>query len=155
MQDKNGVELKTGQVVEVTGAYFKHDNGLYFVTHSPGDPSWSGKSYSLKKIAKTGKISKAKYSLAFWPLSSVVNDRFKTMEASAWNAEHSQIEVTKIKSMAEVAAYFEAEAAEVDERIAWDIRHFGEDSQDAKRGREHKDFLLALAKAIKEEEVKQ
>lgn len=43
MLDKNGVEIKTGDIVEISGAYFKNDNGLYFVTHSPGDPTWSGR----------------------------------------------------------------------------------------------------------------
>lgn len=38
MLDKNGVEICTGQVVKVTGAFFKNDNGLYFVDNSPGDP---------------------------------------------------------------------------------------------------------------------
>ena len=60
MLDKNGVELRTGQIVKITGAYFKNDNGLYFVTHSPGDPGWCGSNYSLTKISKAGKISKAK-----------------------------------------------------------------------------------------------
>lgn len=155
MIDKNGVEIKTGQIVEITGGYFKNDNGLYFVTHSPGDPSWSGSSYSLTKISKTGRISKAKYNLCFWPLSPVVSDRFKTFEARAWNAEHAQIEVKEIKNMAEVAAYFEAKAAEVEERIAWDIRHFGEDCPSVKSGQAHKAFYLSVAKAAKGEEVTQ
>ena len=42
MLDKNGVEIRTGCIVEITGAYFKNDNGLWFVEHSPGDPSWCG-----------------------------------------------------------------------------------------------------------------
>ena len=49
MLDKNGVEIRTGCIVEITGAYFKNDNGLYFVQRSPGDPSWSGSDYCLKK----------------------------------------------------------------------------------------------------------
>ena len=40
MFDKNGHEIKTGDIVEITGAYFKNDNGLYFVDNSPGDPNW-------------------------------------------------------------------------------------------------------------------
>ena len=28
MLDKNGVQLRTGCVVEITGAYFKNDNGF-------------------------------------------------------------------------------------------------------------------------------
>ena len=31
MLDKNGVEILTGMVVEITGAYFKNDNGFWFV----------------------------------------------------------------------------------------------------------------------------
>lgn len=91
MLDKNGVEIRTGCIVEITGAYFKNDNGLYFVQRSPGDPSWCGRDYSLKKISKAGKISKAKYSLCFWPIVSVVSDRWKTAEANAWNKAHAQI----------------------------------------------------------------
>ena len=110
MLDKNGVEIKTGQVVEITGAYFKNDNGLYFVTRSPGDPGWCGSDHSLTKISKAGKISKAKYNLCFWPIISTVSDRFKSAEVRAWNKEHAQIEVKTIKNMAEVAAYFQAMA---------------------------------------------
>ena len=57
MIDKNGIEIKTGMIVEITGAYFKNDNALYFVTNSPGDPSWCGSDHSLKRISKAGKIS--------------------------------------------------------------------------------------------------
>ena len=42
MTDKNNVEIKAGDIVEITGAYFKHDNALYFVEHIPGDPGWIG-----------------------------------------------------------------------------------------------------------------
>ena len=55
MQDKNGIEMKTGDIVEITGAYFKNDNGLYFIDCSPGDPNWCGSDYSLKRISKSGK----------------------------------------------------------------------------------------------------
>ena len=34
MLDKNGMEIKTGMVVEIKDAFFKNDNGLYFVEHS-------------------------------------------------------------------------------------------------------------------------
>lgn len=42
MFDNNGVELRAGCVVEITGAYFKNDNGFWFVEKAPGDPSWIG-----------------------------------------------------------------------------------------------------------------
>ena len=57
MLDMNNVEIKTGDVVEISGAYFKNHNGLYFVEHSAGDPGWSGSDHSLRKISKTGKLT--------------------------------------------------------------------------------------------------
>lgn len=54
MVDKNGVEMKTGDIVRVSGAYFKNDNGLWFIERSPGDPSWCGGSYSLMKLKRNG-----------------------------------------------------------------------------------------------------
>ena len=72
MQDKNGIEMKTGDIVEITGAYFKNDNGLYFIDCSPGDPNWCGSDYSLKRISKSGKISKAKKNLCFWPIGMFI-----------------------------------------------------------------------------------
>ena len=127
MLDKNGVEIRTGCIVEITGAFFKNDNGLYFVQHSPGDPSWCGRDYSLKKIGKTGKISKAKYNICFWPICSCVSDRWKTAEANAWNKEHAQIEVKAIKNMGEVAAHFQTEADSLNDRIRWTVYNFGGD----------------------------
>ena len=58
MLDKNGIEIKTGDVVEITGAYFKNDNGFYYVEHSAGDPGWSGRDHSLRKISKRGKSAR-------------------------------------------------------------------------------------------------
>ena len=127
MLDKNGVEIKTGCIVEITGAYFKNDNGLYFVENSPGDPSWCGRDHSLRKIGKTGKISKAKYNICFWPIGVFVSDRFKAAEARKWNAEHAEIEVKALKNMAEVAAHFQAEADALNDRIRWTSWSFGDD----------------------------
>lgn len=148
MLDKNGVEIRTGCIVEITGAYFKNDNGLYFVQHSPGDPSWCGRDYSLKKISKAGKISKAKYSLCFWPIVSVVSDRWKTAEANAWNKDHAQIEVKAIKNMGEVAAHFQAEADGLDDRIRWTVYNFGEDHPEAAQLKALKAHYEALAKSV-------
>lgn len=65
--DKNGIEIKTGDIVEITGAYFKNDNGLYFVQNSPGDPSWCGSDLSLKRISKRGKSAQQRTTFAFGP----------------------------------------------------------------------------------------
>ena len=80
MTDKNGKEIKAGQVVLISGAYFKNDNGLWLVTNVPGAPDWHGRDICLQKIGKSG------------------------------NAEHATIEVldnSAIKTWAEVKAFFE------------------------------------------------
>ena len=129
MIDKNGIEIKTGDTVEITGAYFKNDNGFYFVDNSPGDPSWCGGNHCLKRISKSGKISTAKHNICFWPIGIFVSDRFKAAEARRWNHEHAQIEIKTIADISGVAAYFRQKAHAMDEQIrraGWD---FGEDSE--------------------------
>lgn len=93
MQDKNGKEIKTGDIVRIEGGYFKADNGTFVVTRSPGDPSWMGKDYCLKKCKKSGEESKSKHSTAFWPLMVTVNSYDKRMVARQHNAEHAKIEI--------------------------------------------------------------
>ena len=110
MMDKNGREIKTGDVVRISGAYFKTDNALYFVDNSPGDPSWSGSDYSLYRICKNGKISKGKYTVCFWPLKSYVSDREKNALAREWNAEHAEIEVLDGIDRTEIKGHFLNEA---------------------------------------------
>lgn len=93
MIDKNGIELRTGQVVEITGGFFKADNGRFVIVHSPGDGGWIGKEYSLRKVSKKNEFSLAKYSIAFWPLTACTNDYLKNIEADEHNAKNAQIEV--------------------------------------------------------------
>lgn len=85
MVDKNGVEMKTGDVVLISGAFFKNDNGLWFIERSPGDPSWCGSSYSLTKLKRNGQPSTAKYNLCSWPIAIFTNSWAKRNEAHAWN----------------------------------------------------------------------
>lgn len=93
MNDKNGIELRTGQVVEITGSFFKTDNGRYVIIHAPGDKGWCGKDCCLHKVSKKNEFSLAKYSLAFWPLSACTSDYCKNLEADAHNAKNAQIEI--------------------------------------------------------------
>lgn len=118
MLDKNGIEMKSGMIVKISGAYFKNDNGLFFIDRSPGDASWLGKGYSLCKISKTGKISKAKYNLCSWPLVSYVSDRYKTAAANDHNRKYAEIEVVTIPNMSEVKAHFQSEANEARDYLA-------------------------------------
>ncbi len=148
MLDKNGIEIKTGDVVEITGAYFKNDNGLYFVEHSAGDPGWCGKDHSLRKISKTGKISTAKYNICFWPISIMTNSWIKRAEAKQWNAEHAEITIRTDIDRTRIAEHFREEAAGMDpeiERLSW---NFGHDCQCVKDQIERKTFLENVAKAL-------
>ena len=148
MKDKNGIEIKTGMIVKVSGAFFKGDNGLYYVDNSPGDPSWCGREYSLHKISKAGKISTAKNRICFWPIMVFVNDRCKAAEANEWNAQHAEIEVVKIGNMEEVKNYFTERAESLEDtiqRMAW---NFGEESELIKNYRATKAHYEAVAAAV-------
>lgn len=93
MRDKNGVEIKKGDVVVISGAYFKCDNGMWVVEHAPGDVDWLGKDYSLRKLNKDGSRSKAKYNICFWPILVNVNSWEKRIAAKEHNAKYAEIEV--------------------------------------------------------------
>ena len=149
MLDKNGVEIKTGDIVEITGAFFKNDNGLYFVECSPGDPSWSGKDYCLKKISKAGKISTAKYNLCFWPILTFVSDQAKTVKAHQWNREHATIEVKEpLKDMGAVAAFFQEKANDLAYEICRLTRLWGENAEGIQRLETSKAHYEAVVQAV-------
>lgn len=93
MKDKNGIEMKKGDKVMITGAYFKNDNGLWKIEHAPGDPDWYGKDYSLRRLNKNGTESTRKDNICFWPIMICTNSYMKRLEARAHNAAHAQIEV--------------------------------------------------------------
>ena len=95
MTDKNGKEIKHGNIVKIEGGYFKADNGLFVVEHAPGDENWLGNDYCLKCIKKDGTKSTGKYTISFWPLIVTVNNRQKRMEAKAHNAKFATIEIVK------------------------------------------------------------
>ena len=127
MFDKNGVEIITGDVVRITGAYFQNDNGLWFVDNSPGDPTWCGSDYSLGRLLKNGKLSTAKHRICFWPISVFVNDRREAARAREWNVTHAEIEVLKFEPLCYLEEYFRDLADGVEarvERARWD---FGDD----------------------------
>ena len=150
MLDKNGAAIKTGDIVEIAGAFFKNDNGLYFVENSPGDPFWSGKDHCLKRITKAGKISKSRHNSCFWPIGVFVSGRAKRAQADRWNKEHATIEVKPpCENMEEVAAFFQAKADELTEQITRDSRRWGENDlliQNLKGARAHYDAVVRYIK---------
>lgn len=93
MKDKNGIEIKVGDIVEVSGGFFKPSNGRFAVRYVPGTPGWSGNYCSLSRINRNGTLSKAKYRTQSWPIAVYVNDFDLRAEAKAHNAEHATIEV--------------------------------------------------------------
>lgn len=148
MLDKNGFEMRTGDVVRISGAYFKNDNGLYFIDHSPGDPSWSGRDYGLKKILRNGNMSKSKYSTGFWPIAVFTNDYTKNAQAKKHNAENACIEIVRGLPVAGREAHFneEIETAEYwRERAEY---NFGADNDEAKRYRTIADYYRAVIERL-------
>ena len=152
MTDKNNRTMKTGDVVEITGAYFKNDNGLYFVEHTPGDPNWSGRDHCLRRIKRNGELSTAKYNICFWPISAFVNSRDKRAAANQWNQEHAEIEIKAFPHTEHIAAYFASEADSLDvtiKRYTWD---FGEDCQTVKDTKETQAFYRSVADGLRAEQ---
>lgn len=152
MNDKNNRPMKTGDVVEITGAYFKNDNGLYFVEHTPGDPNWSGRDHCLRRIKRNGELSTAKDNICFWPISAFVNSRDKRAAANQWNREHAEIEIKTFPHTEHIAAFFTAEADSLDvtiKRYTWD---FGEDCQTVKDTKETQAFYRSVADGLRAEQ---
>ena len=118
MNDKNGIKINAGDVVRITGGYFKNSNGLFFVKQDGTNPGYlkDDTKVTLQKITKAGKISTAKYGLQFYPLKSYCNDRMKRAIANEWDAEHAEIEVVHGINRAEIKAYFEKEAEQYREQ---------------------------------------
>lgn len=152
MTDKNNRTMKTGDVVEITGAYFKNDNGLYFVEHTPGDPNWSGRDHCLRRIKRNGELSTAKDNLCFWPIHAFVNSRDKRAAANQWNQEHAEIEIKTFPHTEHIAKFFAAEADSLDatiKRYTWD---FGEDCQTVKDTKETQAFYRSVADGLRTEQ---
>lgn len=152
MTDKNNRTMKTGDVVEITGAYFKNDNGLYFVEHTPGDPNWSGRDHCLRRIKRNGELSTAKDNICFWPIHAFVNSRDKQAAANQWNREHAEIEIKTFPHTEHIAAYFADEADSLDvtiKRYTWD---FGEDCQTVKDTKETQAFYRSVAGGLRTEQ---
>lgn len=153
MNDKNNRPMKTGDVVEITGAYFKNDNGLYFVEHTTGDPNWSGHDHCLRRIKRNGELSTAKDNLCFWPINAFVNSRDKRAAANEWNREHAEIEIKRFPNTAHIAKFFADEAASLDvtiKRYTWD---FGEDNQTVKDAKETQAFYRSVADGLRAEQT--
>lgn len=149
MFDKNGKEIKTGDVVEITGAYFKSDNGLYFVDRTPRDPCWTGNAYCLKKICRNGQISKAKNNICFWPIEHFVSSRDKRMEAAAWDEKNARIEVKTIHNTEGISEHFRHESRKVESEIQRLVRIWGREDEEIQAYRDLQAHYTAVAERVK------
>ena len=127
IMDKNGVEIMTGDIVRIENAYFKVDNGLYFVSDKEGDPTTCGTGLTLRRILKDGSLSEGKNKIAFWPLMHFCNDREKRATAYEWDSEHATITIaTDDVNTEHIVNWFRGEAenlASANEHWKWEGRH--------------------------------
>ena len=144
MVDKNGRQIQTGDVVLVSGGYFKSDNGLFAVIHAPGDPDWYGESCCLNKLCKSGKLSEGKYATAFWPIAVNAGSWRTKMDAKSWNA-NAEILVVDDVNHSYIAENF-MELAE-HTQVAADLtrQSFGDDYDEVKRLEKLKAFYISVA----------
>lgn len=133
MTDKNGREIQTGDVVLVSGGYFKADNGLFVVIHSPGDPGWFGESCCLNKLCRSGKLSDGKYATAFWPIMVTAGSWRTKMDAKSWNAANAEILVVDDVNRSYIAENFRSRAEMLQPTIDRARLDSGEDGDEFKR----------------------
>lgn len=145
MVDKNGRQIQTGDVVLVSGGYFKSDNGLFAVIHAPGDPDWYGESCCLNKLCKSGKLSEGKYATAFWPIAVNAGSWRTKMDAKSWNAANAEILVVDDVNHSYIVENF-MELAE-HTQVAADLtrQSFGDDYDEVKRLENLKAFYISVA----------
>lgn len=126
--DKNGNRIKAGDIVRIEGAYFKVDNGLWFVEEDGTNPTYNGgDSLTLHRIGTAGKISTAKYATQFWPLVHFCNSPEKNALGNSHDKHFATIEIIKTIDNGEVIARFKKEAEEKEESAEWyRLRGYGE-----------------------------
>ena len=112
MLDKNGIRINAGDIVQISGAYFKNDNGFYYVEQDGTNPGYlmDDTQVTLKKICRNGKISTAKNSICFFPIGVFVSDPKKRAAANEWNKKHATIEIVKGIDNSQVIEFFRKEA---------------------------------------------
>lgn len=98
-------EFKIGDIVEVSGGYFKVSNGLFIIEKirphfvenmRTGERVFDHNLYYLQGICKNGKIrNRAEY----FPLCNTISDYFRSMEAKNWNKKNARMSLATVKDM--------------------------------------------------------
>ena len=93
--DINGKEIHMGDIVRISGCYFRSRNGVYFVEYEPGYANWSGSELALTGLnEKTGKLvsrSNPRH-ISFYPMEHFSNRWDEVREAEKWDKEYLRIE---------------------------------------------------------------
>lgn len=104
MVDKNGIELRLGDIVKTSGTYFTSDSGYWFVSSVSWDSVW------LRKIGKRGNISSSRNSTGSWPPSYYCSDSSKNHAAWEHDKDHAEIELVRDIPAFAVLDHFQTEA---------------------------------------------
>lgn len=123
MNDSNNREIRTGDFVKITGAYFKTANGLFLTTDD-------GESVSLRKVKKTGELCLDRAgNFQSLPMRYYC-DAKKNRAARIHDAENLRFEVVDGVPTFYAAEHFRQEAANYDERADFQRRMgFNDDAE--------------------------
>lgn len=154
MKDKNGKEMRTGDIVKVSGAYTKRHNGYFVIEHTPGDVSWLGSDYSLERLKKNGEYSNGSYTTQFWPLSYFSNNREHNAAAREHDSKNATIEIVGNINTEFIIAHFEEESKNsMEQSKVWGWQ-FGEDSETTKKAVARSEHYKKVVEYIKGKEEK-
>lgn len=150
--DKNGKEMRTGDIVKISGAYTKRHNGYFVIEHTPGDASWLGSDYSLQRLKKNGEYSKGKYTTQFWPLSYFSNSATHNTLAREHDSKNATIEIVENINTEFIIAHFAEESeGSFESAKTWAWR-FGEESEVTKKEIARAEHYKKVVEYIREKE---
>ena len=145
MNDSNGRAIRPGDIVTVSGAYFKSSNGLFYVSNLDAE-----KSLWLHRVKKNGEICvSSASSTQSWPLTSYCSDARKNREARLHNEQHARIEITDGVNPYHVAAEFRKKEQEARDRAENQRRMHG-DSDYARESDKTADQYAAVAARLEQ-----
>lgn len=151
MLDRNNREIRTGDFVKISGAYFATNNGLWLVTNGndrPGDPD--GGSVWLDKVKKNGElcVERAGTTICL-PLSYYCSDWKKNRAAREHDRDNLRYEVIDGIPTFYAAKYFRDKAANHMERYE-NCERLGNADPETKR---YADWYNAVADRLAETAV--
>ena len=119
MLDSNNREIRTGDFLTVSGAYFNTDNGLFLVTEASDAPDYSGDSVYLHRVKKNGELCVNRAgSRSSLPLLHFCNDAKKNRAAHEHDEKYLRYEVVDGINTHYAIEYYKEKIARWNERIA-------------------------------------